>query len=95
MSLQGWLHVGLVPCRDMNFCVTTVGLQCGTEVYRDKGFPVAAESTRLVSRHSLVVSRQGSWLGGVVTESARQRTTAHDSVQLQSAIVCNYARDRM
>ena len=50
MSRQGWLHVGLVPYRDMTFCLVTVGLQCGTEVCRDRGFPVTKSLSLGVAR---------------------------------------------
>ena len=85
MSRQGWLHVGLVPCRDMTFCVATVGLQCGTEVCRDRDFPVTTKSALLVSRHSLFVSRQGMRLGRLGTHSTTRNVRARDNAQCAHA----------
>ena len=73
MSRQGWLHVGLVPCRDLTFCLMTVGLQCGIEVCRDRGFPIAKSLPLGVATQHCGVAIELSWQGKVATERATER----------------------
>ena len=62
----------------MTFYIATVGLQCGTEVCRDRVFSVTTRVAHLVLRHSLWCPNKGL-VGGVMTDRTRDRAQhAHD-----------------